>query len=291
MRTTGATRRKVNRAFRVTQRRTLSPRKASLSAAQAATPVLALRAVSRDKPRAKSAAGIALATSLAIHVGAVLAFVFGGTVPLTVPSPGAISLDILTSPQAASPTESKPMVTRVVAPSPRPRKRAWLSAEVQPAPPLRHAAQRVADALPVPLATLAIPAPESSPAAPPVVVGASMPARASAVLPATAPARNPAVVVATAKDATAGAEIARRLRSAAATCYPYTAVRFDLEGTTRLRFCIGEKGEPRDIRVIDSSGAQVLDSAAVDCVLPSAAPFPATSRLCVTVPVRFELQR
>jgi TonB family protein len=118
-----------------------------------------------------------------------------------------------------------------------------------------------------------------------------MAARASAILPATTPPPPPALVAATATDVTGRLEIARRLRSAAAICYPYAAVRSNLEGTTRLRFCIGEKGEPREVQVVGSSGAQVLDSAAVDCVLPSAAPFPATSRLCVTVPVRFELQR
>jgi TonB family protein len=118
-----------------------------------------------------------------------------------------------------------------------------------------------------------------------------MQVRAGAVLPVSPQAPKHAVVADTPTDATAGTEIARRLRSAAASCYPYAAIRSNLEGITKLHFCTGEKGEPRDIRIVDSSGAQVLDSAAVDCVLPSATPFPATSHLCVTVAVRFELQR
>jgi len=91
-------------------------------------------------------------------------------------------------------------------------------------------------------------------------------------------------------DQSAIAEIARRLGSVAASCYPYAAVRSNIEGTTRLRFCIGDKGEPRDVQVMGSSGTAVLDSAATDCVLPRAAPFSAASRVCVTVPVKFELQ-
>ena len=109
-------------------------------------------------------------------------------------------------------------------------------------------------------------------------------------MPGTAPAV-PSVVAAGATDTGAVGEIVRRLRSAAAGCYPYAAVRFGIEGTTRLRFCIGDKGEPRAAEVVNSSGSALLDSAAVDCVLPSAMPFPAISRPCVTVPVRFELQR
>jgi TonB family protein len=291
MRTTGATYRKVNRAFRVTRRRTVSPLKTSLSAAQTATPVLALVAVSRDKPRAKSAAGIALVTSLAIHAGAVLAYVSGGTVPHAIPLPGTILVDILTSPQAASPTEINPVVVRAVVPLRRPRKWVWHPAEIQPAQPLRRMVQRVADAPLAMLAALAAPAPKSSPEASTVVVDASMPVRAGAVLPVSPQSPKHAVVADTPTDATAGAEIMRRLRSAAASCYPYAAIRSNLEGITKLRFCTDEKGEPRDIRIVDSSGAQVLDSAAVDCVLPSATPFPATSHLCVTVAVRFELQR
>ena len=217
MRTTGVVRRKVNRAFRVTRRRPLSPREVSLSAAQAAAPVVALGTVSRAQPRGKGGAGIALATSLAIHVGAVLAYVFGGPVPHTVPEPGTVLVDILRSPQTASPTKNKP-VARAVAPSPRPRNKVWLSAGGQPAPLLRRVAQRAADDPSAAPATLAAPAPESSPEAPPVVAAGTIPPRTRAVLPPTAAAPKPTAVAARATDATAGAEIARRLRLATASC-------------------------------------------------------------------------
>jgi protein TonB len=291
MLTTRATRRKVKRAFRVTRRRTLSPPKASLSSALAAVPVVARVSVSRDKTPTKSTSGIALATSLVIHAGALLPCVLWGMASYAVPSPGTISVDILMPTPAASPTLVKPIVVQAVVPSTRIRTRVWLSAKVPPTPPVRRAAQRVAELLPVQLALAAARAPDSTPEAPPIVRGASMPVRASGILPANAPALNPTVVEAAAIDATAGVEIARRLRTAAASCYPYAAIRSSLEGTTRLRFCIGAKGEPRDVQVVDSSGQQVLDRAATDCVLPSAAPFPATSHLCVTVPVRFELRK
>jgi len=291
MPTTGATRRMVNRAFRVTRRRTLSPPKASLSSALAAAPVVARGAVSRDKTPTKNTSGIALATSLVIHAGALVTCVVWGMASYAVPSPGTISVDILMSTPAASPTLVKPVVVQAVGPSTRMRTRLRLSAKVPPAPPVRRASQGVAELLPVQLALAAVRAPDSAPEAPPIVRGGSMPARASDILPANAPALNAAVAAATAINATAGVEIARRLRTAAASCYPYAAVRSSLEGTTRLRFCIGAKGEPRDVQVVDSSGEQVLDGAAVDCVLPSAAPFPATSHLCVTVPVKFELRK
>ena len=84
-------------------------------------------------------------------------------------------------------------------------------------------------------------------------------------------------------------EIARRLASAAARSYPRAAARLRAEGVAKVRFCVGEAGEPREVRVVESSGFDLLDEAAL-VVVARAAPFPRT-RECLAVPVRFKLGR
>ena len=281
------TRRKVSRTFRQMPRRASPMRRATPSAPRATAPIAAFTTSLPAKAGTKDAYGGALATSLVIHAGFALGCFFWATAPDATPVRSAIPVDILTEPAALRPIEVKP--APAVARSTRPRSRPRLSAQVRlalpapvevehldaapPAPPA--AASSVAEPIPGPLAA---------------ATAADSPTGTVAVGP-TAPSGPPAVVAPAATDTSAVGEIVRRLRSAAASCYPYAAVRSNLEGTTRLRFCIGAKGEPRTVEVVNSSGSALLDGAAVDCVLPSAMPFPAISRPCVTVPVRFELQR
>jgi protein TonB len=269
-------------------RRASPTRKASSSAPRATAPIVALARNRQAKAGAKGAYGVALAASLVIHAGVALGCLFWGTATDATPMPSAILVDILTPPTVTRTIEVKP-AARVVAPSTRPRSKTRLSAEVKMPPPGRIEVEHLAAA---PQAPPAVVVAESSAGAWPVATGTATgsPAGTISVVPATAPAV-PSVVAAGATDTGAVGEIVRRLRSAAASCYPYAAIRSNIEGTTRLRFCIGDKGEPRAVEVINSSGSALLDSAAVDCVLPSAMPFPAISRPCVTVPVRFELQR
>lgn len=48
--------------------------------------------------------------------------------------------------------------------------------------------------------------------------------------------------------------------------YPATSRRMGEEGTVRLRVLVDEKGRPRDVDVMNSSGYPRLDSAAIDAV-------------------------
>jgi protein TonB len=88
----------------------------------------------------------------------------------------------------------------------------------------------------------------------------------------------------------ANAEIESRLRAATSGCYPYAAIRANLEGVTKLGFCVGESGMAGRVQIVQSSGAPLLDRAALDCILPAAMPFPPAKHLCVTVPIRFQLR-
>jgi periplasmic protein TonB len=85
-------------------------------------------------------------------------------------------------------------------------------------------------------------------------------------------------------------QIENRLRWATPGCYPYAAIRANLEGVARLSFCVGEAGMAEHVRIVQSSGSNLLDDATVDCIVPTASPFPGTKDLCVLVPVRFQLR-
>jgi protein TonB len=250
---------------------------------------VALAAKRHAKIAAKSARGIGLTTSLVIHAGIVCGWLVWGTASDGVPLGDSIPVDILTLAAVAPPAEEKPVAIQAVGTSVRSKNRTRSSATVKLAPPVRVDIQPLGDAQRAPLAVTAAAPPEPSPEESAAVAGAGSPA--GRVLPETAATVPPALVAAGANDTGAVAEIVRRLRSVAASCYPYAAVRSNLQGTTRLRFCVDQTGAARDAQVVDSSGSAILDSAALDCVLDSAAPFPATSRTCLTVPVRFELQR
>lgn len=282
-----ATHRKVSRPFRRMPRRTFPSREASQSVPRAAAPVVSLATNQQAKIAANGVRGIALATSLVIHAGIALGCVVWGTTTGMFSMRSAVPVEIL------APTAVKSAAVHAMAPAMRPRNRTRLSVEVKLALPARNDVQPLAHTPQAPPAIAAPADPESSPETMPVATGSSAGSLVgtNSVVPAPAASLPPAAVAASATDTRAVAEIVRRLRSAAASCYPYAAVRSNLEGTTRLRFCIDQRGEPRDGQVVDSSGFALLDAAALDCVLPSAAPFPTISRPCVTVPVRFELQR
>lgn len=84
--------------------------------------------------------------------------------------------------------------------------------------------------------------------------------------------------------------LAARLAEAARRCYPREAVRFRLSGEARLSFCLGGDGRARAVSVARSSGAEALDRAAAECVLPRALPVPGAAG-CYELPVRFTAQK
>jgi TonB family protein len=86
------------------------------------------------------------------------------------------------------------------------------------------------------------------------------------------------------------AALSRRLQEVALRCYPPAAKRFRQAGESEVRFCLDAAGRLREAAVTHSSGSDLLDRAASECVVPGAAPFgPETFGRCFTVPVRFKL--
>ncbi len=86
------------------------------------------------------------------------------------------------------------------------------------------------------------------------------------------------------------AALSLRLQQVALGCYPAAARRFRQTGVAQIRFCVDAVGRLRESKVIHSTGSEVLDRAASDCVVPGAAPFgPETFSRCFTVPVQFNL--
>ncbi|HYV47294.1 MAG TPA: TonB family protein [Myxococcaceae bacterium] len=77
-----------------------------------------------------------------------------------------------------------------------------------------------------------------------------------------------------------------RLSAAALRCYPPEAVRFRLAGEAHLSFCLGVDGQASAVKIARSSGSEVLDRAAAECVLPGALPLPGAAG-CYELPVRF----
>jgi TonB family protein len=79
-----------------------------------------------------------------------------------------------------------------------------------------------------------------------------------------------------------------QLAFAAARCYPPAARRYRLTGTVLVAFCVNRDALAEGTHVEASSGASLLDSAALGCVVSEAGRFPtsATGR-CFSVPVRF----
>jgi TonB family protein len=53
-----------------------------------------------------------------------------------------------------------------------------------------------------------------------------------------------------------------------------------------VRFCVAPDGAPTALSLVESTGDQALDRAALECIVPGAAPLPAADR-CLVVPLRF----
>ena len=77
-----------------------------------------------------------------------------------------------------------------------------------------------------------------------------------------------------------------RLSAAARSCYPPAAKRFRLQGIVPVHFCIDGRGSLTRVDRQRSSGSTLLDRAALECVLPGAAPLPGPAG-CYDVSVEF----
>ncbi|MCI0573238.1 MAG: energy transducer TonB [Myxococcaceae bacterium] len=86
------------------------------------------------------------------------------------------------------------------------------------------------------------------------------------------------------------AALIARLEEAARRCYPPAARRFRLRGEATVRFCATPEGTAAQVALVRATGAPLLDSAAVGCVVPGAEPLPVTQG-CYRVPVRFDAAR
>jgi TonB family protein len=79
-----------------------------------------------------------------------------------------------------------------------------------------------------------------------------------------------------------------RLRRSAQRC----SLRRGAPGTeaalARVRFCVDAQGMPQAVSLLQSTGDPRLDRDALECVVPGAAPLPASDR-CLVVPLRFSL--
>jgi TonB family protein len=79
-----------------------------------------------------------------------------------------------------------------------------------------------------------------------------------------------------------------RLRKSAQRCSPKRAGPAGEASMARVRFCVDPLGKPEAVTLLQSTGDPRLDRAALECVIPGAAPLPATDR-CLVVPLRFSL--
>jgi TonB family protein len=79
-----------------------------------------------------------------------------------------------------------------------------------------------------------------------------------------------------------------RLRRSAQRCSPRRLGPRGEASLARVRFCVGPSGRPEAVTLLQSTGDARLDRAAVECVIPGAAPLPTSDR-CLVVPLRFNL--
>jgi TonB family protein len=82
------------------------------------------------------------------------------------------------------------------------------------------------------------------------------------------------------------AALHRKLADSARRCYPAAAARFRLQGDVSLTFCVDGSGSIASLALQGSTGAPLLDRAALDCVVQGALPLPVSTG-CYQVPVRF----
>jgi outer membrane biosynthesis protein TonB len=82
--------------------------------------------------------------------------------------------------------------------------------------------------------------------------------------------------------------LSRRLAWSAERCAPQAAVRLARHGVpgVPLRFCLDAAGRPSGVGLLGTTGSELLDRAARDCVVPGALPLPPAPG-CYTVEVRF----
>ena len=82
--------------------------------------------------------------------------------------------------------------------------------------------------------------------------------------------------------------LSQRLAWSAARCAPAEVVRTSRHAIpgVPLHFCLDAAGRPSDVGLLGTTGSDVLDRAARDCVVPGALPLPAVPG-CYTVEVRF----
>lgn len=71
--------------------------------------------------------------------------------------------------------------------------------------------------------------------------------------------------------------------------YPAAARRRGIEGTATAEFAISGNGRPVNIRIVRSSGSQILDAAALETIT-RAAPFPVISGV-IEVPIVYRLEK
>jgi TonB family protein len=78
------------------------------------------------------------------------------------------------------------------------------------------------------------------------------------------------------------------LAASAQRCYPPAAKRYRLSGEATVEFCLDASGGLSSTKLASSSGENLLDDAARDCVIAGALPFPKDAAGgCYSVPVRF----
>ncbi len=94
------------------------------------------------------------------------------------------------------------------------------------------------------------------------------------------------------KTSTRDADAVNAIRAAIerAKSYPPLARKRGLEGTVTAAFTINAKGYPDYIRIVKSSGYEILDSAAKKTLL-RASPFPQQVRGKIEVPITFRIER
>ena len=182
------------------------------------------------------------------------------------------------TPPTPKPPEPKPVPKPVVKPQPKPIVHKELPKPVQPTPP-----QPVAEPKPEPTPKVQAPpapAPDTKPAMP---VAAPTP-------PAPPPPPAPAAPDVASIKATFEAELRSAIQ--AAVRYPQAAKMMQLTGKTLVAFVFRD-GAVSQVRVVTSSGADLLDHAALDAVRN--APYPATPKelqgksMDFTIWVRFHL--
>jgi outer membrane biosynthesis protein TonB len=86
-------------------------------------------------------------------------------------------------------------------------------------------------------------------------------------------------------------ELSARLARSAARCTPAGVVRSSRESAPEvpLHFCLDAAGRPTAVGLEGTTGSELLDRAARECVVPGAAPLPPLPG-CYTVAVRFPLR-